>query len=359
MDVLSKQFLKTHQSALEPKPCPLPIPTQRAYLSLNGVAIHNNMSNHINLHYYGQTLEKRFVNTTTVPEKYHATINWRAMEWAYKYMNIHDRLPVFKLIHSLWRPRMSMAKFDADVDPMCVRYKTHEETRDHIFRCRSNHANTIHNDAIKTFQQTLKRADTSPAITAVMVRLFEVGRKGFSDRTFKDILMTEEIKEFTLKTMDLQIKMGIENFQRGYLSSHWDVLQNLYLKKSDFNDGNITWTRKVVRAIWKYSTTLWNERCKMINRGGNLRSSTERRQEIVQILEEHLKRTKYDTTWEVQQLRENIKRSLGNANIESLRTWVRMIRSVKECKISNKPQDRVHDMRAQPITRFFRRTVTR
>lgn len=68
----------------------------------------------------------------------------------------------------------------------------------------------------------------------------------------------------------------------------------------------------------KYSITLWTERCKMINGGGNIRSRNERRQEIVQILDGYLKRTKYDTTWEVQQLRKNIKRSIGNANVESL-----------------------------------------
>ena len=63
-----------------------------------------------------------------------------------------------------------------------------------------------------------------------MGRLFNVGRKGYSDRIFKDVLMTEEIIELTLKTMDLLINLGIENIQQGYISSHWDVIQNLYLK---------------------------------------------------------------------------------------------------------------------------------
>ena len=97
----------------------------------------------------------------------------------------------------------------------------------------------------------------------------------------------------------------------------------------------------------------------MINGAGNLRSQHKRGQEIILTLEEFLKRTKYDTQREIQQLRNNIKRSMGNTNVEPLRTWSRTIRAVKECKLSDKPQDRIRDMRAQPITRFFRRPATR
>lgn len=91
-----------------------------------------------------------------MPVKYIATINWRSMEWAYRSMSIPDRLPVFKLIHKLWLPRMDVAKFDADVDPLCARCKTHEETREHIFQCFSTHSNEVHIDAINKFKQVLK-----------------------------------------------------------------------------------------------------------------------------------------------------------------------------------------------------------
>ena len=47
MDSLSKEFLKTHQTNLEPKSSTCPLPTQKAYLLINDAPIHDNMLHHI------------------------------------------------------------------------------------------------------------------------------------------------------------------------------------------------------------------------------------------------------------------------------------------------------------------------
>ena len=127
---------------------------------------------------------------------------------------------------------MDVAKFDADTDPTCVRCKIHEETKMHIFQCRSKHALHTHTDAVGKFRQALKRVDTAPAIMAALVRLFDFGLKGYYDRTFKDVFMTDELRELTLKTMGLQIVVGIENFQQGYLSIRTGILFKTYISKS-------------------------------------------------------------------------------------------------------------------------------
>ena len=60
-----------------------------------------------------------------------------------------------------------------------------------------------------------------------------------------------------------------------------------------------------------------------------------------------------------QQLRRNIKACMGNANITSLQTWLQVIRSVKETTMHGKNQERIHDFRAQSITRFLVRQPAR
>ena len=77
------------------------------------------------------------------------------------------------------------------------------------------------------------------------------------------------------------------------------------------------------------------------------------------MIEEHLKRTKYSPNFDTQQLRRNIKTSMGNANITSLQTWIRMIRAVKEKEIQNKNHEQIQNLRAQPITRFLVRRTAR
>ena len=78
-----------------------------------------------------------------------------------------------------------------------------------------------------------------------------------------------------------------------------------------------------------------------------------KRKEIVKMINKHLKRTKINPDHNVQQLGRNIVRSLGNANMTSLQTWSRMIRTVKESKLQYKNQERIPELRVQSITRFL------
>ena len=71
------------------------------------------------------------------------------------------------------------------------------------------------------------------------------------------------------------------------------------------------------------------------------------------MIQENLRRTKYNIDHDAQQLRRNISKSIGNANMTSLQTWLRMIRTAKKGKLQDKQQERIVALRAQPITRFL------
>ena len=98
---------------------------------------------------------------------------------------------------------------------------------------------------------------------------------------------------------------------------------------------------------------MWTLRCEHINGKTDASMRIMKRQEIVKMINEHIKRTKRNPDHNVQQHGRNIARSIGNANMMSLQTWLRMIRTVKECQIQNKNQERIPELRAQSITRFL------
>ena len=77
------------------------------------------------------------------------------------------------------------------------------------------------------------------------------------------------------------------------------------------------------------------------------------RKEIIKTIQELLGRTKYYPDHSVQQLRRNISRSIGNTNITSVQTWLRMIRDVKETTLKDKQQERIPEPRTQSISRFL------
>ena len=155
--------------------------------------------------------------------------------------------------------------------------------------------------------------------------------------------------------MSNQISIGITYFLQGYLTKHCVVIQNLYHKHEDFNDDNTSWVGSVIAGIWEYSVTMWTSRCEQVNGKTDASMRITKRKEIVKMINEHLKRTKSNPDHNVQQLYRNIARSLRNANVMPLQTWLRMIRTVKECKLQDKNHERIPELRAQPITRFLER----
>ena len=79
------------------------------------------------------------------------------------------------------------------------------------------------------------------------------------------------------------------------------------------------------------------------------------RREILGLINEELKRTKYYKDIETRQLQSNIKKSIGTATTNALKIWPRMIRNVKEYEQENKTDNIITQPRAQSITRFLSR----
>ena len=78
-----------------------------------------------------------------------------------------------------------------------------------------------------------------------------------------------------------------------------------------------------------------------------------RRRELITMIKEELERTKYHADHSTTQLRHNIKKSIGNAKIDALATWLGMLRNVKGETFYKKKIEGIRATRAQPITNFF------
>ena len=206
-----------------------------------------------------------------------------------------------------------------------------------------------------SIRKTLQKQDTAPIITEAIIQLLEHSCKGYCDLNLRNVVATDEMRELTRNTMSNQLSIGITYFLQGYITKQWVVIQNLYRKQEDFNDDNTSWARSVIAGIWEYSVSMWTSRCEHVNGKTDASLKITNRKEIVKMINEHLKRTKSNPDHNVQQLYRNIARSLRNANVMPLQTWLRMIRTVKECKLQDKNHERIPELRAQPITRFLER----
>ena len=97
MDEISKSFLQDDQERIEPKETQLPLPSQKVHLHLGSTLIHNNIHHHVNLHFYGPKLEKRFLHKFEIDKKFHQQIQWQALERAYRNTAKQDKISRLRL----------------------------------------------------------------------------------------------------------------------------------------------------------------------------------------------------------------------------------------------------------------------
>lgn len=179
MDKKSKKFLNRHQGKLEPKYEAAPLPSQKAFLRVQGTLIQNNIEQHVRLHFFGPKLEKRFMIKHRLSQTMMETIHWSALDRAYKKLSLQDKIATYNLLHGKWSTHMTIARCDCEKDPICKRCNSYEETFSHIFQCKSRHADTSHKKASKKLRDTLRRAKTAPIIQRTVMQCVEKHRKGY------------------------------------------------------------------------------------------------------------------------------------------------------------------------------------
>ena len=136
--------------------------------------------------------------------------------------------------------------------------------------------------------------------------------------SFKDIVVNNDQKELATKVFQKQERLGSTAFLQGYMTMDWAIIQVVYDGVDDIMDYQITWMSKVVKAIWKYSLTMWRERCNHIHGPTQSLKGSKSRQELLSLIDVELERTKLFGDFDIRKLRKNLMKSKGTANTAAL-----------------------------------------
>ena len=250
---------------------------------------------------------------------------------------------------------MDIASWDSDKNLICPRCNVVEETFHHIFQCKSSHASTSHKKALIALKEGLRRIHTAPIIQRTIVKCIDRHRKGYANLRFTDIIVDDDTKDLARTVFRNQDKLGTTAILQGYLSTDWSILQNVHDGCKDITDANVNWASRVIKLIWKYSVTLWKDRCEEIHGKQGNKTNSLKQKELLTSLQSELDRTKYFGDFEIRQLCRNIQKSMNNSQTNSLQLWLDTIRAVKESKIMLRRENQIRNMRSQSITRFLLR----
>ena len=213
---------------------------------------------------------------------------------------------------------MVQTGWDGDNTPLCQRCSDRKEMFRHIFSCMSSNASTTFKKAMSVFKNSLRKCNTVPIITMTFEKFLNRVRKGYDVPIPYNKLNTQVMNDLVELTLIHKLEISPAFFLHGFVSTNWDLVQNMYLKKKDFNDRQTDWAVKIIKTIWEFSSPMWKARCDLIHSNLEKKTKSARRNELIEQIRKELTRTEYHADHTTQQLRENVEKSMANAQIDVL-----------------------------------------
>jgi hypothetical protein len=130
--------------------------------------------------------------------------------------------------------------------PLC----TALETQAHVFSCPHQAAKETRTEALATLRQTLQKAQIPLPLLSLLIKIL-------SSPTGH---IPPNLKYHSLYNAQLQV--GWHNLHYGHLSKKWReaFMEFLPATAKRRQEKAITWGKKVILALWKYSQAQWEAR---------------------------------------------------------------------------------------------------
>ena len=111
------------------------------------------------------------------------------------------KLPYVKLIHNLWPTSVQLSEWYQPMRATCLQCTVTDETWDHVFQCKSAHATSSFNEAIKQLRKDLETANTSAIIVTSIVGLLHEFRTGYLAKLQQHPYQNPTIQALSKKVM--------------------------------------------------------------------------------------------------------------------------------------------------------------
>ena len=209
---------------------------------------------------------------------------------------------------------------------------------------------------MKIFRATLRKINTHLLVIDAMENLLSAFH--FKKRAkYREPLLGDKKKIRTVKQVFLQqVELGAGTFMRGLISRNWNIAQNVCHGTKSPQKIDENWVKKVIRAVWIFSQSMWTARCKEVHMKSKNDPTNFTHQELLFSLRQMLRTPRNELSSAEKMLHLNVVRHLNTAHTTTLVKWLKLISKEREMTIRAKRESRRTSGRLQLITRFFHPT---
>lgn len=239
---------------------------QKAPLFLNNVHITGDTRKQIALHHQGHNLEETIQKSLRIHSKLLETMEWEGIEVAYTKLPISEKISRMKIMHNCLPTRALLYIRNGPNSSRRPRCNNRKETYAHIFQCTCPQNKSNHRMCMKKFRENLRRANTHVLIINAFDMLLTNFHQNRTPRyTAPPLGDTEKILLVVQQVFTQQSLLGKEAFVRDFITRNWMMAQNALVRSNKPDAKDLPRLKKIIRAIWEYSHSIWVLRCKQVH----------------------------------------------------------------------------------------------
>ena len=208
---------------------------------------------HITVYTSGKQLKEYLLKKNMWGETVFNKIAWTGLERAIKTYKPQKQTRIVQLMHNWqWvgeRKKMMDAN-DKGICPACGK----DEGKLHYLTCQHRTLKEQRNNLLRLLGKQLAAAETFPGIISSFTKILTYG---FEPNWIATMRTETRIEAELIKAIKIQQQIGDDTLPKGFLATHWEQVQKLWMKQTNCKNYSYDWAKEAISALHTYTYGTW------------------------------------------------------------------------------------------------------
>jgi hypothetical protein len=180
------------------------------------------------------------------------SVDWEAIGGAMKAVPLNRQVWIAKHVTGFCATGNNMLRRKVRTTAQCPRC-THDETPEHVWKCRGAEANDIWDKSIQALKSWLQENSTHPEVSMAIIEYLDSWRY---DRPPN----LRTVQGWIEPAIAHQSELGWRNLLEGIPSQQWQEIQRVYFSRIGSARSPKRWTIALIQKMWDIAWNMWEHR---------------------------------------------------------------------------------------------------
>ena len=230
------------------------------------------------------------------------------------------------MLHGLWPTASTMEKRNQGRSDICIRCHQAAETVAHVYQCQHRLSKASFREALQIFQKSLSKRKTPKPLQNMFKEFFIAYHEKRPARPPVYKFGNFECYTLLKRAYDHQMLLKSPVFHLRYISYKWAKVHQKYMKSTRTEQSSdvkySSWPTFLIKAIWKFSNSLWTKRCATIHKKDKFADGSLFTEELRSSIRTYLRLPRNQLSSNEKILHLNVSRQMRNAYPTTLARWL-------------------------------------